>query len=378
MIGVERALGVVRPAEAEARRPDRNSGPQRAPGRRHRPCPVVHHDGDRRSAAQPRQRNHRTVSLATGNGAGVPCANGDPPAPVKPVRGAAILSRPHLRGRIFRLPVHHCDRAGRLARLSFDGSDHRAATPLAGTRDPCAYRRHEVSAVRLSASRGVRYRARGCVPGPVRALRAGDPECRGDGAPPPGMLAAIAQVESGPPDSRTGAMRPWPWTIDADGVGPFFATKAQAVAAVAALQAQGMRSIDVGCMQVNLMHHPGGVRLARSGLRSRCQCGFRGAFPERVVSPHRRLAQGGRRLPFRHAADRGRLSAPCHGDMAAARADGRQRRWPRCMSIAVSSMARSVRPVAFTGLSCRHGERVRLWLDPGRVGLGLTRCSEGG
>ena len=33
-------------------------------------------------------------------------------------------------------------------------------------------------------------------------------------------------------------MRPWPWTIDADGVGQFFATKAQAVAAVAALQAQ--------------------------------------------------------------------------------------------------------------------------------------------
>jgi hypothetical protein len=51
-------------------------------------------------------------------------------------------------------------------------------------------------------------------------------------------------------------MRPWPWAIDADGVGQFFATKAQAVAAVAALQAQGVHSIDVGCMQVNLMHHP--------------------------------------------------------------------------------------------------------------------------
>jgi hypothetical protein len=76
------------------------------------------------------------------------------------------------------------------------------------------------------------------------------------GHTPPGMLAAIAQVESGRPDPQTGAMRPWPWTIDADGVGQFFATKAQAVAAVAALQAEGVRSIDVGCMQVNLMHHP--------------------------------------------------------------------------------------------------------------------------
>ncbi len=76
------------------------------------------------------------------------------------------------------------------------------------------------------------------------------------GHTPPGMLAAIGQVESGRPDPQTGAMRPWPWTIDADGVGQFFATKAQAIAAVTALQAQGVHSIDVGCMQVNLMHHP--------------------------------------------------------------------------------------------------------------------------
>jgi hypothetical protein len=76
------------------------------------------------------------------------------------------------------------------------------------------------------------------------------------GRTPPGMLAAIAQVESGRLDPQTSTMRPWPWTIDADGVGQFFATKAQAIAAVVALEAQGVRSIDVGCMQVNLMHHP--------------------------------------------------------------------------------------------------------------------------
>ncbi len=77
-----------------------------------------------------------------------------------------------------------------------------------------------------------------------------------NGSTPRGMLAAIGQVESGRPDPQTGAMRPWPWTIDAGGVGQFFATKAQAIAAVVALQADGVRSIDVGCMQVNLMDHP--------------------------------------------------------------------------------------------------------------------------
>ncbi len=72
---------------------------------------------------------------------------------------------------------------------------------------------------------------------------------------PPRLLAAIGRVESGRPDS-SGEVLPWPWTINAEGQGRFFDSKAEAVAAVRALQAQGVQSIDVGCMQVNLMHHP--------------------------------------------------------------------------------------------------------------------------
>lgn len=73
---------------------------------------------------------------------------------------------------------------------------------------------------------------------------------------PPRLLAAIARVESGRRDAATGAVQPWPWTINAEGRGSFFPDKAAAIAAVRALQAQGMRSIDIGCMQVNLRHHP--------------------------------------------------------------------------------------------------------------------------
>lgn len=72
---------------------------------------------------------------------------------------------------------------------------------------------------------------------------------------PPRLMGAIAEVESGRPDA-SGTVRPWPWTINAEGRGQFFASKQQAMDAVRSLQAQGVRSIDVGCMQVNLMHHP--------------------------------------------------------------------------------------------------------------------------
>lgn len=73
---------------------------------------------------------------------------------------------------------------------------------------------------------------------------------------PAQLLAAIGLVESGKRDPATGIRGAWPWTINAEGQGAYFATKAEAIAAVEAYRARGVRSIDVGCMQVNLMHHP--------------------------------------------------------------------------------------------------------------------------
>jgi len=73
---------------------------------------------------------------------------------------------------------------------------------------------------------------------------------------PARMMTAIALTESGRLDPVAGQVRPWPWTINAEGTGQYFATREQAIAAVKALRAAGVRSIDVGCMQVNLMHHP--------------------------------------------------------------------------------------------------------------------------
>lgn len=73
---------------------------------------------------------------------------------------------------------------------------------------------------------------------------------------PDHLLSAIALVESGRPDPATRTVRPWPWTINAEGNSRYFGSKAEAVAAVQALQARGVRSIDVGCMQINLLHHP--------------------------------------------------------------------------------------------------------------------------
>ena len=65
----------------------------------------------------------------------------------------------------------------------------------------------------------------------------------------------MAKVESGRPLDKAG-LQPWPWTIDADGQGYFFQSKAAAVAWAEQAKDRGVRLMDVGCMQVNLQYHP--------------------------------------------------------------------------------------------------------------------------
>lgn len=72
---------------------------------------------------------------------------------------------------------------------------------------------------------------------------------------PTHLLAAISTTESGRFHKGLGMAVPWPWTINVEGKGYWFPTKAEAIAATQNHIAQGRRSIDVGCMQVNLKHH---------------------------------------------------------------------------------------------------------------------------
>jgi len=69
------------------------------------------------------------------------------------------------------------------------------------------------------------------------------------------LLTTIANVESGRWNEKTKQKYAWPWTINAQGQGFFFNTKAEAIKKVKELRAQGIESIDVGCMQINLSYH---------------------------------------------------------------------------------------------------------------------------
>ena len=82
---------------------------------------------------------------------------------------------------------------------------------------------------------------------------------------PADLLTAIGRVESGRrgPDGR---VAPWPWSVNAAGQGYYLNSLAEAVNLVRSLQDRGIRSIDVGCFQVNLMFHPAAFASLEEGF----------------------------------------------------------------------------------------------------------------
>ena len=103
-------------------------------------------------------------------------------------------------------------------------------------------------------------------PTPTALCRAAIASAEREYGLPAGLLAAIGRVESGRRDPATGENGPWPWTMNAEGTGKFFPSKAEAVAEIRQLRAGGMRLIDIGCMQINLHHHPDAFASLEDGL----------------------------------------------------------------------------------------------------------------
>lgn len=81
---------------------------------------------------------------------------------------------------------------------------------------------------------------------------------------PPKLLRAISLVESG--RTKGGQKVSWPWTVNVEGKGHYYNSKQEAINAVKAFQAQGINSIDVGCMQISLKHHKGAFNSVEEAL----------------------------------------------------------------------------------------------------------------
>lgn len=73
---------------------------------------------------------------------------------------------------------------------------------------------------------------------------------------PSDTLHSIALKESGKAHSKHKIRVAWPWTVNVEGQGYYFNTKREAILFVKKQLVSGKESIDIGCMQINLKHHP--------------------------------------------------------------------------------------------------------------------------
>ncbi|MBI1260902.1 MAG: transglycosylase SLT domain-containing protein [Rhizobiales bacterium] len=99
---------------------------------------------------------------------------------------------------------------------------------------------------------------------------------------PRALLASVSLAESGRYVRATGKTHSWPWTINSEGRGYYFATKAEAIAKARQLLDQGKRSIDIGCMQVNLRYHPNAFASLEDAFDPLTNVGYAANFLSRL------------------------------------------------------------------------------------------------
>lgn len=98
------------------------------------------------------------------------------------------------------------------------------------------------------------------------------------------LLATIASVESGRWDAKNNQRVAWPWTVHANGKGYYYKNKAEAVAAVTALQNKGITNIDVGCMQINLKYHGHAFKNLEEAFDPNANAAYSASFLKKLYS----------------------------------------------------------------------------------------------
>ena len=133
------------------------------------------------------------------------------------------------------------------------------------------------------------------------------------------VLAAISLTETG--RTREGRMQTWPWTVNVEGKGAWLDTREAALAHARGAYAQGKRSFDVGCFQLNYRWHgenfasiaemfdPGANALYAADFLSRLHAEF-GDWERAAGAYHSRTEVYARKYRARFRSYRAEIGAP--------------------------------------------------------------------
>lgn len=131
---------------------------------------------------------------------------------------------------------------------------------------------------------------------------------------PNALMTAIAQTESGRWNKSQSAVLAWPWTVTNGKDGRFFPTKTAAMDHVRSLQARGIRNIDVGCMQINLLHHPDAFDDLETAFDPSANAAYAARFLTSLFAQHKSWSEAIRRY---HSSNE-KFNRPYHAKVARA------------------------------------------------------------
>jgi len=99
---------------------------------------------------------------------------------------------------------------------------------------------------------------------------------------PAHLLKAISLAETGRWQKGTRENLAWPWTVTAHGRGQHFDSKEEALLEVEILMTEGVRNIDVGCMQINLKYHEDAFETLSEALDPKANTEYATRFLKRL------------------------------------------------------------------------------------------------
>lgn len=103
---------------------------------------------------------------------------------------------------------------------------------------------------------------------------------------PRDLLHSISLQESGRKHSKLNKTIPWPWTVNVEGKGFYFDSKKEAVMFVKQQRAFGKKSIDIGCMQINLLYHPEAFRSISEAFDPEANVNYGASFLREKYEQH--------------------------------------------------------------------------------------------
>lgn len=104
---------------------------------------------------------------------------------------------------------------------------------------------------------------------------------------PKDSLYSISLQETKKKHSKFNIAIVWPWTVNVEGVGYHFKTKTAAVNFTKGQIKQGKKSIDVGCMQVNLKYHPDAFKSINQAFSPRSNIAYASKLLKEKYNKHK-------------------------------------------------------------------------------------------